>query len=204
THVARNDAPGFTAVQVGVHGAAQSAIAGILAALEVRDRSGVGQLVETSLLQGMFPFDFNGLPREQMIKRFPDRVQSDLFSALANPDGMSTLGYQPVKTADGKWIQFANLLEHLFQSSIVALGLTEEVLANPDYAGAPNLVTPEAREEIRNLMLLKAREKTAAEWMQIFRENGNVAADYFMTAQDALQHSDMVANGDIVDVADPE
>ena len=30
------------------------------------DQSGVGQLVESSLLQGMFPFDFNGLPREQM------------------------------------------------------------------------------------------------------------------------------------------
>jgi crotonobetainyl-CoA:carnitine CoA-transferase CaiB-like acyl-CoA transferase len=202
-HVARNDAPGFTAVQVGVHGAAQGAIAGILAALEVRDRSGIGQLVETSLLQGMFPFDFNGLVREQMIQKFPDKVQSDLFAQLANPDGMSSLGYQPIKTKDGKWIQFANLLEHLFQSSIVALGLTEEVLGDPQYAGAPNRVTPEAREEVRNMMLLRAREKTATEWMEIFKENGNVAADYVMTAQEALHHPDMVENGDIIERVDP-
>jgi crotonobetainyl-CoA:carnitine CoA-transferase CaiB-like acyl-CoA transferase len=201
--VARNDAPGFTAVQVGVHGAAQSTIAGILAALEVRDRSGVGQLVESSLLQGMFPFDFNGLPREQMIKKFPDRVQSDLFAQLTNPDGMSTLGYQPVRTKDGQWLQFANLLEHLFQSSVVALDLTGEILANPAYEGAPNRLTPEAREEVRNMMLLRAREKTAAEWMELFKENGNVAADYVMTAQDALQHPDMLANGDIAEVSDP-
>lgn len=202
-HVARNDAPGFTAVQVGVHGAAQSTVAGILAALEVRDRSGIGQLVETSLLQGMFPFDFNGLPREQMIKKFPDRVQSDLFSQLTNPDGMSTLGYQPVRTKDGKWLQFANLLEHLFQSSIVALELTTEVLGDPKYAGAPNGLTPEAREEVRNMMLLRAREKTAAEWQELFRENGNVASDYVMTAQDALHHPVMEANGDIAEVQDP-
>ena len=201
--VTRSDAPGFTAVQVGVHAAAQSAIAGILAALEVRDRSGVGQLVETSLLQGMFPFDFNGLLREQMAIRFPERVGSDLFAQLDNPDGMSSLGYQPVKTKDGQWIQFANLLEHLFQSSIIALGLTEDVLANPKYAGAPNNLSVEAREEVRNLMLLRAREKTAAEWMETFRENGNVAADYVMTAQQALHHADILANGDVIERDDP-
>ena len=202
-HVSRNDGPGFTAVQVGVHGAAQSTVAGILAALEVRDRSGIGQLVESSLLQGMFPFDFNGLPREQMITKFPDRVQSDLFAQLSNPDGMSTLGYQPVRTKDGQWLQFANLLEHLFQSSVVALGLTEDILVNPKYEGAPNRLTPEAREEVRNMMLLKAREKTAAEWMEICKENGNVAVDYVMTAQNALQHPDMIANGDIAELNDP-
>ncbi len=201
--VDRGPGPGFTAVQVGVHAAAQSAIAGILAALEVRDRSGVGQLVETSLLQGMFPFDFNGLLREQMMLRFPERMGSDLFAQLDNPDGMSSLGYQPVKTKDGQWIQFANLLEHLFQSSIIALGLTDEVLANPKYAGAPNGLDIASREEVRNLMLLRAREKTAAEWMEVFRENGNVAADYVMTAQDALQHPDILANGDVIELEDP-
>lgn len=202
-HVARNDAPGFTAVQVGVHGAAQSTIAGILAALEARDRSGIGQLVETSLLQGMFGFDFNGLPREQMIKKFPDKVQGDLFAMLNDPDGMSTLGYQPVRTKDGKWLQFANLLEHLFQSSIVALDLTAEVLADPKYAGAPRALPADAREEVRNMMLLRAREKTEAEWMEIFKENGNVAVDYAMNAQQALHHPDIVANGDIVEIDDP-
>ena len=201
--VARSDAPGFTAVQVGTHGAVQSAIAGILAALEVRDRSGIGQLVETSILQGMFAFDFNGLPREQMLTRFPEKVSSELFAQLTNPDGMSTLGYQPVRTKDGKWIQFANLLEHLFQSSIVALGLTEEVLINPRYAGAPTGLSVEAREEVRNMMLLRATEKTADEWMAEFYGNGNVAADYLLSAQDGLSHRDLLANGQVIERDDP-
>jgi len=202
-NIVRRPGPGFPAVQVGTHGAAQSAIAGILAALLARERTGAGQLVETSLLQGMFPFDLNTLVREQILRRFPEVAQSDMWSRYLSPDMMPTLGYHPLVASDGKWIQLANLLEHLFQSSIVALGLTEEVLANPRYAGAPNALDDEAREEVRNLMLQRARERTADEWMAAFRENGNVAADYVGTAQEGLDHLDLVANGEVIERADP-
>src|SRR3712207_8548296 len=53
----------------------------------------------------------------------------------------------------------ANLLEHLFVSSLVALDLTENVAANPRYAGPPNALPEDAREEVRNLMLLRARPR---------------------------------------------
>ena len=41
------------------------------------------------------------------------------------------------------------------------------------YAGAPNGVSEEAREEIRNAMLLAARERTSDELMAEFKANGN-------------------------------
>ena len=40
-------------------------------------------------------------------------------------------------------------------------------------------------------------------WMAAFRANGNVAAEPFLSAQEALDHPDMLANGDIVDVVHP-
>ena len=203
-YIDRREGPGFEAVQVGTHAAAQSAIAGILAALAVRDRSGIGQLVETSLLQGMFPYDLNSLVREQMLERFPEKAQSELFARFYSPDAQPTLGYQPIMGSDGRWIQLANLMEHLFQASIISLGLAEEILANPRYAGAPGGVSEEAREEIRNAMLLRARERTSDELMAEFRASGNVAADLVGTAQTGLHHADMVANGEVIELEDPE
>ncbi len=202
-NIARRPGPGFPAVQVGTHGASQSAVAGILAALHAREQTGVGQLVETSLLQGMFPFDLNTLIREQLTARHPELAQNDMWARYLSPDAMPTLGYHPLVTSDGRWIQLANLLEHLFQSSIVALDLTEEVLANPRYAGAPNALDDEAREELRNLMLSRARERTADEWMAAFRENGNVAADYVGSAQQGLYHEDLIANGEVIELDHP-
>ena len=193
--------PSFAAVQVGSHGASQAAVAGILAALHARKRTGQGQLVESSILQGLIPFE-NTLVREQMERRYPAKMATER-GPQNTPTAMSSLGYQPIMTKDGRWLQFANLLEHLFQASIVSLGLTEQVLLDPRYEGAPNRLTEEAREEVRNMMLQRALEKTADEWMEIFHDNDNVAVDYVQTAQDALYHRDLVANGEVVEHQHP-
>ena len=200
-NVTQREGPSFGAVQVGTHAAGQAAVAGILSALEARDRTGLGQMIETSLLQGMIPFEGN-LLRVQMEQQHPERMLTEAPLRFS-PTSLSTLGYQPVLTKDGKWIQFANLLEHLFQASIIALDLTVEVFGDPRYEGAPNRVTDEAREEIRNMMLVRAREKTAAEWMAIFRGHEDVAADEVGTAQDALYHPDLIGNGEVIEQQHP-
>ena len=193
--------PSFAAVEVGKHVSSQSAVAGILAALHARERTGEGQLIETSLLQGMLPFE-TALVRKQMEIRFPERMAAEPM-LYRTPGSMPSLGYQPILSKDGVWLQFANLLEHLFQASIIQMGLAEEVFGNPRYSGAPRGVTDEAREEIREMMLRRAREKTAAEWMELFCANEDVAADVVGTAQQALYHPDLVANGEVVDQEHP-
>ena len=203
TNVDRGNAPGWEAVQAGTHAAAQSAIAGVLAAIEVRERSGIGQLVETSLLQGLFPYDLNGLVREQVVERFPEQAQGDPFALMASPDAQAMLGYQPIMGSDGRWIQLAGLRDHLYEASIVALGLEEQILAKPRYQGPPTALPEDAREEVRNAMLLRARERTADEWMEAFRANRDVASDYVGTAQEALYAADMVANGEVIELDDP-
>ena len=200
--VVRRDGPAFEAVRVGTHAATQSALAGILGALLVRDRLGRGQLVETSLLRGMLPYDFRTLIHSQLLPRYPELLAADPYARFS-ADAMPSLGYQPVMTSDGRWIQFANLLEHLLHSSLVAMDLAEDVLANARYEGTPNGLTEEAREEVRNIMLERVRERPAAEWMERFQENGNVAAEVVGTAQEALRHPDMVANREVVDVEHP-
>lgn len=190
--------PGFAAVPVGSHGASQGAVHGIVAALIERQRCGRGQIVETSILQGLMPFDLLQLLLTQLHEREPDTYPAiNVFGG-----GMPTLNYHPVMTADGRWIQLGNLLEHLFYAFMDAADLTE-LFAQEQWQGPQTEWTPDALEAMRDRILLRMQERTADEWMRIFRESGNVAAEPFTSTHDALDNHDMIANGDIVTLHDP-
>ena len=193
------EGPGFAAVPIGGHGASQGAVHGIVAALIERDRCGRGQIVETSLLQGMLPFDLVQLLLTQLHERRPD-----VYPEVLNfGGGMPTLNYHPVMTADGRWIQLGNLLEHLFYAFMDAADLTE-LFAEEQWQGGPAEWTPEALEEMRDRILERMQERPAEEWMEIFRASGNVAAEIFTPTHDAVANPEMHANGDVVTIDDPQ
>ncbi len=192
------EGPGFAAVPVGSHGASQGAVQGILAALLERERCGRGQIVETSLLQGLMPFDLLQLLLTQLSERDPE-TYPQLFNIGG---GMPTLNYHPVMTRDGRWIQLGNLLEHLFYAFMDAADLTL-LFAEEQWQGSQAEWTPEAVEEMRDRILERMQEKTSDEWMEIFRAQGNVAAEPFTPTHDAVDNLDMAANGDTVTLDDP-
>ncbi len=193
------EGPGFAAVPVGAHGASQGAVQGILAALIERQRCGRGQIVETSLLQGLMPFDLLQLLLTQLSERDPE-TYPQLFNIGG---GMPTLNYHPVMTRDGRWIQLGNLLEHLFYAFMDAADLTL-LFAEEQWQGGQAEWTPEATEEMRDRILERMLEKTCDEWMEIFRAQGNVAAEPFTPTHDAVDNLDMAANGDTIEIEDPE
>ena len=191
------EGPGFAAVPVGAHGASQGAVQGILAALIERQRCGRGQMVETSLLQGLMPFDLLQLLLTQLSERDPE-TYPQLFNIGG---GMPTLNYHPVMTRDGRWIQLGNLLEHLFYAFMDAADLTL-LFAEDQWQGGQAEWTPEATEEMRDRILERMQEKTCDEWMDIFRAQGNVAAEPFTPTHDAVDNFDMAANGDTITIDD--
>lgn len=193
------EGPGFAAVPVGSHGASQGAVQGILAALIERQRCGRGQIVETSLLQGLMPFDLLLLMLTQLSEREPE-IYPQLFNIGG---GMPTLNYHPVMTRDGRWIQLGNLLEHLFYAFMDAADLTL-LFAEEQWQGGQAEWTPEATEDMRDRILERMQEKTCDEWMEIFRAQGNVAAEPFTPTHDAVDNLDMAANGDTITIVDPE
>lgn len=191
--------PAFAAVRVASHAASQGAVHGILAALLARERTGRGQRVETSLLQGMLPFDLAALLLVQLAER--DQNAPD---PTAMGGGMPTLNYHPVMASDGRWIQLGNLLEHLFYAFLDAIDLLPELLADERFAGPPATWSGDVLEEARDRILMRVRERPAAAWMERFRSNGNVAAEPYLTTQEALDQPDLVANGDVVRQQHPE
>ena len=193
--------PVFAALPVAAHIAAHGALQGIVSALISRDRTGQPQIVATSLLQSLLPFDLVELLLLQM-------AEISGVVPATNPGvgaDMPTLNYHPVRTKDGIWIQCGNLLEHLFLSFLDAIDLYDELLADDDgrFLSSPAEWTPEATDVARNLILRRMQDKTANEWMAIFHANGNVAAEPYATSSEALHHPDLVDNGAIVELSDP-
>lgn len=190
--------PAYAAVQVATFGAAMIAVQGILAALMNRARTGRGERVETSLLQGMIPYDTQGLVRAQLEMRYPH---------LLPPDPPATkkhnLPYQPVQGQDGNWLQLGNLLDHLFRNYLKVTGLAE--VPPPEWREKLNATWPEpVIEAVRTAMLARMRERPAAEWLDRFRADGNVAAAPYQTTQQALDDPDLVCAGDVVDGEHPQ
>ncbi|MBT5774577.1 MAG: CoA transferase [Dehalococcoidia bacterium] len=193
---AKRDGPQFAAVQVASHAASQSAVTGALAGLIARERIGLGQYIETSMLRGMLPYEQGGLISAQLSELNPE-----LFPAMPPPAArMPTIQYQPVKTKDG-WMQLGNLLRGQFDSFLAATEL-HELIVDERMQGSPALWEPAVLEEARDRVLTRMQEKTTAEWIALFSELGNIAAHAFQTTQQAMDDPDLRDNDMVVEVLD--
>ena len=193
------EGPNYGAVQVASHSAAMAAVRGTVAALMIRDRTGRGQHVETSLLRAMTYYDLSQWVVWQMMIAHPEDFPDDPTVVASRP---TPIQYLPVRAKDGRWLQLANLMERLFIAEVHAIGLGH-LLEEPRFAAAPHL-DDDAREEMRELILARMEERTSEEWMDLFvNVEGDVAAEPFMTSIEALDHPQMIHNGSVARVDDP-
>ena len=195
------DGPVYSAVNTGSWHASQAAVRGILAALRVRGVCGRGQWVQTSIVQALAsPHDNNvgdgGLVNLQLRRRDPDR-----FPGRPPGRGLSSIGYVPVRTRDGVWLQHANQRVPHIQGHLKAIGL-EHLLEDERFARVPN-VSAENRELLRREILTKQSEKSADEWMEIYLEDGNIAAEPYRDSVQAMDHPAVEANCTVVTIDDP-
>ena len=181
-----NKGPCYSAVQVATHATAMNVVSGILAALHKRRRTGYGDKLTTSLLQGLMPYDM-GMSMQLQIRE----QRSDWTRSRPHPKRrMPTLLYQPVQCADGKWLQLGNLLDHLFENFMRIIGLEDQLA-----------LLPEATETVRNQILETMQTKTRDQWMDIFVKDGSVAAHPYLYPEETLVDPDMTMNGHITELS---
>ena len=195
------DGPVYSAVNTGSWHASQAAVRGILAALRVRDLSGRGQWVQTSIVQALAsPHDNNagagGLVNLQLARKDPER-----YPVRAASRGLSTIGYIPVRTKDGAWLQHANQRVPHIQGHLKAIGLGH-LLEDERFARVP-AIDVENRELLRREILKQQSEQTAEEWMNLYLEDGNIAAEPYRSSVQAMDHPAVVSNGTVVTINDP-
>ena len=196
------EGPVYSAMQTGSWQASQAAVRGIIAALRVRDISGKGQWVQTSIIQSLSaPHDLNagpgGLFQRQLQRKDPARYPP----TQGGNRGHSSIGYIPARTKDGQWLQHAHQRVHHVQGHLKAIGLGH-LLQDERFKNVPS-ISAENRELLRREILKAQLKKTAAEWMEIYLKDGNVAAEPYRTSVQAMDHPSVVLNNPAADVQDP-
>lgn len=191
--------PVFSAPQVGIHACAQSATTGILAALLNCANGGAGRSVTTSLLQGLMPYEQGAMLGQQFQAKHPNTFSP--MPPIDHTPPMPSLYYHPAQAGDGRWMQFGNLLPHLFDNFLVTTDLID-IVADPDFNPKQLLLPPPKHEAFRERMLKRIQERTANDWMQDIIDNGSVVATPYQTTQQALTDPDVVANGHAMPTSD--
>jgi crotonobetainyl-CoA:carnitine CoA-transferase CaiB-like acyl-CoA transferase len=172
--------PVYPVAPVASHAAAMLALQGIFGALRERERSGLGQRLETSLVHGLAVYDmvywWPGAPRQLRLGDAP------------------FISYTVARTRDGVWLQFAQNGPRLFENFLRVVGL------EPGNAGRP--VDAPSRDAAAELRAFRARaqerlgSKTWAEWQRIFAGESEIAVEAFLLPGEALDHPQFVAIGD--------
>ena len=147
----------------------------------------------------MLPYA-GGRPISQFFARKdPERFPTAFPGRQTQPN----LGYIPVRTKEGRWLQHANIQfsPRLLHAHLRMIGLGW-VLEDERFKNTSNM-TPENNELLRELILEKMQEKTVEEWMEIYVEDGDIAAEPFLHIVKAMEHEQFVHNKHVVDINDP-
>src|SRR2546428_3991989 len=196
------DGPVYSAVYTGSWHASQAAVRGIIGALRVRDLCGRGQWVQTSIVQNLAsPHDNNvgdgGLVHRQLRRMDPQRFPG----RPGGVRGLSSIGYMPVRTKAGTCHRHAIQRVKHTQAHLKAFGLGH-LLEEERFKNVP-AISVANRELLRREILQKQLEKTADEWMEIYLQDGNIAAEPYRNSIQAMDHPAVLANGTVVTINDP-
>jgi crotonobetainyl-CoA:carnitine CoA-transferase CaiB-like acyl-CoA transferase len=205
------DRPVFRASPDPSYFAGMLLVQGVLAALRVRDRTGEGQLVETNLLAALtcrqnpavrwLLREHEELPSESGPGQTEVQSEQHVLPHHMDPRQINLIGMR-VETKDGKWLVHSHTEKHFFPAWVKTIGF-DWIWDDERYKGAPWDVSAEAKEELIRKVQARMKEKTAAEWMELYVANGNVCGDTIQTTQDALRHPQTLAAGLVVEIEDP-
>ena len=179
------EGPKFGALPVASFGAGMLALQGIFSALLVREQTGRGQKVETSLLQSLIAYDWLWLLWQ--LKHRGDNPTLGWSETEPTPQ------YFVCPTKDGQWLQMANAMEHLFFNWIIGIGLGD-YLADPRYSHFPNTESKEAEEELYQRMFTRMKERSLDDWTHTFMTEVDAASEPFRQTHSAFTHPQVVSN----------
>lgn len=185
--------PSFITAPYTAWSGGQLALQGILAALYEREDSGVGQWVEATMLQGLLAQDPWGWLLAIIARRYPDAYgEAPLADYEAGiPNSPIFFRLMVGLSKDGRWMQFSQTTERLWQAYLRMTGL-DEVMADPRFKDGPTSEDPAVRVAFWEQALAIVRQRTYDEWLAIFDEHTNVWAETFRSGSELLHHPQMV------------
>ena len=198
----KKEGPIYRARPNGNWGAANLAVQGIASALRVRNKTGAGQKVETSMYQGLQTYDSMSAMMRQVELGLIDLDMTAANARRVGPGGDINLPYLVARCKDGQWIQITCLAARLFPNWMKAIGLGH-IYDDERFKGAPFVfATREDKAELRHMIYEAMLTRTLDEWIAIFAAN-DVGGDGFITTQQSMDHPQTRHNGGVIEVDDP-
>jgi crotonobetainyl-CoA:carnitine CoA-transferase CaiB-like acyl-CoA transferase len=191
--------PIFAGALLASNGAAHMAVSSVLAALIAREQTGRGQLVEATMVQGLNALDYFNTMHWQYAQRTGEKGAVVLGGAAL----AATRYWLMHCTKDSRFIMTVPQLPHQAKALIRAAGV-EYVLDDPRYAHVPAFATADDAQAWEDLMWDVFRQKTLEEWLPILRADPDIPFEVAVTSEEGLDHPQMVHNGHVVTVEDPE
>ncbi|MBV9997203.1 MAG: CoA transferase [Caulobacteraceae bacterium] len=191
------DGPLLKPVPWASFGAAMQSVAGIIAALLAREATGRGQSVEATLASGLEAVDYFGAVLRQLAaRRKPgeaDAGQIGVFSRYA----------VLLATKDGRLIQTTTMLPHQGKALCEVAGVTDR-LSDPRFRNLPSFDTAEDAQAWEDMLLEAFLEKPLDHWRPLLEANLDIAFEIAGTSEEGLRHPQIVHNGDVITIDDPE
>ncbi len=181
----------------GSHGAAMQSVAAILGALLVREQTGRGQRLQSTLVAGMDPVDYFLTTVVQLMAKRGEAPALDARSATE----ASRYGVLVV-TKDGRFIQTSTMLPHQGRALCEVAGIGHAV-DDPKFARLPMFATAEDAQEWEDLLWEAFRKEDLEHWLPRLMASPDVAFEVAVTCEQGLDHPQIVHNGDVITVADP-
>ncbi|WP_336880973.1 CoA transferase [Rhodococcus globerulus] len=205
SHLTKRNGPAYISTPFASFGAGQAAVHGILAALIERESSGLGQVVESDLVRGMGSMDTYNWFYEMILQRYPDAFtpMDNAYDDQDRPQAYLVYALLIAPTKDGHWLQFAQVSARLTHAWLKELDLLAE-LADPKWKDFPMFETAELRLEFWELMQTRVSARTLAEWEEVFATNHDISAEQFRTPEQGLAHPQVVHDGRVMIIDDPE
>ena len=196
------EGPIFSGALIPSNGAAHMAVSGILAALIVRDRTGVGQKVDASLYLGLNPIDYFVSYHVQLGQRAQQTPATADMTKPARAVPAATRYMVSACTKDGRWLFFSPQLPHQARALISVLEL-DWVLDDPRFKDMPSFWSLEDAAAWENAIYERVKERDLQDWIQRSLDNNDLPFEPVLSPEEALDHPQIRANGHVIEVNDP-
>jgi crotonobetainyl-CoA:carnitine CoA-transferase CaiB-like acyl-CoA transferase len=191
----RDDGPIYDAIFKCSFGASMLAVIGVLAALHVREVTGEGQEVHTSLTQSNFVYSYDGIRAE-------DETTSQALSHVQGRDPHNVMpGYRIAECADGRWMQSGSAMGGIFDNLMRGLGI-DQYFADPRFEDGPRHLAPDALQDLLSWIDAAYKKRPLEEWLHVLEEHDAGFAP-FLSTQEFMECAQVLHNGHVIDVTDP-
>lgn len=200
----RRDGPAHVSMPYCSYGASQQLLTGICAALHERERSGAGQRVDATLVNGLASLGTWNWYLNVVTSKFPDAFTP------SSPIGDHGLPLSPMifmlliaQSKDGRWLQFSQVQLHLYMEMLKVFGL-DWMLQDEEWKDAVWAADTPKTGEFWDRLYEVVQSKDLDEWNSIFENDHNLWAETMRRGSELLDHPQMQHLRAVIEIDDAE